>query len=345
MKKIYGDTVKVFLSNFVVLISGVVAGFVIPKIMGVNDYGMYKTYTLYIAYTGLFQIGFLDGIAVKFGGQDYDSLDKNRFSSYFKLFFMTQVIFGVIVFFVACILFSNNYKLSIYCLAVYLVIMNTTCFFQAISKITMRFNELAIRNVLQALMILIVVVIQYSVYRNINIEIKYQTYIAITLIIYGILLIWYLYTYKEIAVNKHSIFSCDHRDYLGLVKCGAPVMVANLCSTLILTLDRQFVSILFTTDVYAVYAFAYTMLSLTTTMISAVSTVIYPNLKRIETTVLTQKYTRLVSIVLILSSVAFIVFYPTVYFVNWFLPKYSGSIAIFRIILPGIVISSAIHST
>ena len=66
------------------------------------------------------------------------------------------------------------------------------------------------------------------------------------------------------------------------MKLGMPLLLANLCSTFLISLDRQFVSMLFTTEEYAVYAFAYSMLSLITVATSAVATVLYPVFKRMD---------------------------------------------------------------
>ncbi len=163
-----------------------------------------------------------------------------------------------------------------------------------------------------------------------------------TLAINIVLAVWYVITYKEISFMKSIGNSSEIKEKLQLVKNGAPVMVAYLCSTLILTLDRQFVSVLFDTKSYAIYAFAYTMLSLITTALAAVSTVIYPNLKRIDATILAQKYTDLNSVVLVIASGGLMIYFPLNWFINWFIPKYYESLIIFRIVLPGVIISSVI---
>lgn len=317
-------------------------GFILPKVMGLKDYGLYKTFTLYTSYTGLFQVGFLDGIIIKYGGYDYNRIDKNKFSSYFRVYLIIQIIFCAILIILTTIFSSLEYKKIFYFWAVYLIIMNTIAFFQTLSKITMRFGELALRNILQALMIVILVVIIYIIFKANNVEIKYQDYIIALLIIYSLLSIWYVFTYKDVVFYKSSNIFGNYTEYFNLIKKGIPVMVAYLCSTLILILDRQFVNVLFSTKIYAVYAFAYTMLSLITTMISAVSTVIYPNLKRIEAGALTRKYTDLISILLFISSAGLLVYQPLNWFINWYIPDYTGSLVIFRIVLPGVIISSVI---
>lgn len=56
------DILKVSASNVVKLLAGLLVAFVLPKIIGVADYGYYKTFTLYATYVGLFHLGICDGI-------------------------------------------------------------------------------------------------------------------------------------------------------------------------------------------------------------------------------------------------------------------------------------------
>ena len=48
LKNIFG----VILGNATAIVSGVFVGFVLPKIISVSDYGMYKIFTLYFNYLG-----------------------------------------------------------------------------------------------------------------------------------------------------------------------------------------------------------------------------------------------------------------------------------------------------
>ena len=73
------NIIKVGISNLFTILSGIIVGFVIPKIMGLEDYGYYKTFTLYVSYVGLFHLGFIDGIYLKYGGVSYDDFDKCQF--------------------------------------------------------------------------------------------------------------------------------------------------------------------------------------------------------------------------------------------------------------------------
>ena len=342
MKNNTKDLFKVFLSNAKTLLSGVLSGLVLPKIMDVNDYGFYKFFTLYASYTVLAQIGFLDGILIKYGGLNYDELDKQKFSTFLKFFILLQLTFSAIVAFVALSFISNEYKIIFLFWAIYLVIFNVTSFYQMMSQITLRLGELAFRKFLLAVLNSIIVLCFLFFYKIFDVKIDYQMCITALLIISAALMGWYIISYKDILTHQSLSFYSSASALGNLIKNGFPVMIACFCSTFVLVLDRQFVSILFDTKTYAEYAFAYSLLSLVTVALSAASTVMYPHLKRIDASMLTQKYSYLESVLLLVSSAGMLVYYPLNIFINWFIPKYAGSLAYFRVVLPGIVISSII---
>ena len=71
----------VIFSNIFILLSGVLVGFVLPKIMGVDEYGYYKLFMLYATYIVLLYFGLADGMLVKYGGQDDTQIDKFKIQS------------------------------------------------------------------------------------------------------------------------------------------------------------------------------------------------------------------------------------------------------------------------
>ena len=84
------------------------------------------------------------------------------------------------------------------------------------------------------------------------------------------------------------------------------------------------------------------MLALVTVATSAMSTVLYPTLKRTKKEMMRSNYSLLISIVSIIVFGALSVYFPLCLFINWFLPKYEESLTIFRIVFPGLALSSPI---
>lgn len=342
MNKALKDILRLFTSNIVTLVLGILSGFIIPKIMGVSDYGMYKTFTLYGAYLGLFQIGILDGLYLKYGGYDYEHLKKDEFAEYCRSFFLIQLSISVILLVALLFFVSSEYRFILMCLSINLLVVNMTSFFQVISKMTLRFKLIATRYNIYSIVLMSSISVLFLFFKIFGRTIPYQLYIGILLSLNTVLLFWFANTYKEISFKPNVRPFSNPKFYIEIIKVGMPIMVAYLCSSLILSLDRQFVNILFDIKTYAVYSFAYSMLTLVTTALSAISSVMYPNLKRMNSETLSKRYSSLVMALMIGSFGCLFVYFPLVWFVNWYLPLFTGSLGIFRIVLPGIVVSSIV---
>ncbi len=345
-KSILRDTIKITISNFIKLLSGVAVGFLLPKILGFTDYGYYKTFTLYATYVSLFRFGISEGIYLKFGGRSFTELDKEKFRFYSIFFLILEFIISLISILIWIVFFVNEYKFIFICISIYSLFINITEFFQMISQATSRFNELSIRYIIQSLLTTASIVILYFIKKNIDNTINYKIYLIIYLFIIFILSIWYVFTYRSIIFGKKAKLKDSYQDILLFIKIGIPLLIANLCSTFILNLDRQFVNIIWqvtdSDNTYSIYAFAYNMLSLVTTATAAISTVIYPTLKKTTEDTLKHNYSRLISIILAFVFAAMISYYPLVFVVNNFLPKYNDSLIYFRVIFPGLACQSAI---
>lgn len=337
------NVAMVAFSNILTILSGVLAGFVLPKIMGVTDYGYYKIFTLYYTYVGILSFGFVDGIYLLFAGKNYDSLDKNKFLLFTRFMCIFQIIITIIITGISLIFIKSYYGFIFMFIGIGLITNNITSYYQYISQITYRFKELAIRNTIKSLLTIISILILLFIYEFYDIDvITYQIYIYVFTSINIFLLIWYIYSYKDITFGKIRNKIEIKREIFHIFRVGMPLLLSNLVGTLILTIDRQFVSILFDTDTYSIYAFAYNMLNLVTTAISAISTVLYPSLKVKTEDELKDNYDKLNGIIFIIVATCMLAYFPLVLIVNWFLPEYKNSLIIFQVIFPSLLFNTSI---
>ena len=342
-KKVVKNIIIVAVSNIFTLISGILVGFLLPKIMTKADYGFYKTFTLYIGYVGLLHFGFIDGIYLLFAGIKYNELNKEKFRTYTRFLLFFQLIISLIVVLFSIPFIRNELGIIFFFIGINIVLASMTSYYQFISQITSRFKELSILNTIRAILNSIaIIILTFLYYFKILNFVSYVTYLTIYTIIVALLVIWYAYTYREILFGKASPFKEEKKTLFKFFKVGFPLLFANLVSGFILTIDRQFVSILYDIETYASYAFAYNLLSLITTVIAAISVVLYPTIKVFTDDQLKNNYNRLNSIIAIVVALCVGVYYPLKFIIEQFLPNYSDSIPIFRIILPGLIISSCI---
>jgi hypothetical protein len=84
------------------------------------------------------------------------------------------------------------------------------------------------------------------------------------------------------------------------------------------------------------------MLTLLTTTISSVATVMYPIIKTATKDELISRYGEFSAVMLCVAALGLIAFFPLTLIVNTWLSKFSGSLVIFRVILPGLILTTQI---
>lgn len=337
------NTIWVALSNGLVLISSIISGFIVPGILGVTEYGYYQTFTLYLVYTALLHFGFVDGVLLKYAGTEYAAIDKKKFNSITRFYVLTQGLASVILFIVALTLSDSRAKAIMLFIAVDTLFLNITIYYQYVSQSTMRFKELSIRRVLQACMKIFIVVLLYFLYRKeILRQITAYYYIGGICIVDCALALWYMLTYRDITFGERLDFASCMDEFKSLYRTGLMLTLAFQGAHLVFVLDRQFVVKLFDTDTYSIYAFAYSLISMITTVIGAVSIVLFPSMKQKkneETVNCFDEWIALISIVVFASMCGYFVLHDIL---RWVVPKYENSLSYVRIVFPGLAVSCSI---
>lgn len=337
------NIVKVSLSNLCIVISGVFVGFLIPKVLGVEECGYYKIFTLYATYIGIFSFGISEGVYLKYSGIEYSRLNKQKIRCFTKLIFYIQIAVLAVIILFSLFFLNGEYKYIFIALSIYLVELNMTAYYQYVAQMTLRFNDYSMRNIVKSMLTVVSVVLMVCIYYiNSKQLLSYKWYLTFVLIISTVLYVLYLRKFCDITfgnAEKGTIFTYEIKE---VIRIGMPFLIASMCSTLILNIDRQFVSIYFDTKTYGVYSFAYNMLSLVTVCTSAISTVIYPVLKKTSECKIKEIYPSLVSYMVCFIFLSLNAYFPLSIFVKWFLPQYTYSLEIFRIVFPGLAFSSVI---
>ena len=338
------DFFVVSFGNILALLSNILIGFVLPAILDIKNYGYYKTYTLYISYTGLLHFGFVDGILLLFAGQDYENLDRKKFRLYTRLFIGVELTISVIG--ILCSVFFLRGYIQLVSVLVFLNLIwsNITLYFQYISQATSRFNELAARKTINAVLSTIVVAVMVIVWKICPTSsfLSCTSYIVLSQAVSICLLGWYLFTYKDIVLGRCEYFSSEKHVIAEIFKKGFILTIAYEVSRLVLVMDRQFVSVLFDIETYAKYAFAYNILSCVTALITGISTVMFPKLKKMSIDEAMTFFPNGMALVGCIVCFAQLGYYPIKNIVFWLLPQYKQSIVYFRIIFPVLALTSCI---
>lgn len=338
-RKTVKSIVFIAFSNILKLISSILIGFVIPKILGVTDYGYYKVFILYMTYVGLFHFGFIDGIYLKYGGVSYDQLNKGKFRSYFRFLLYMELIISIVGLIFTLIFINGDKQFIFIMLFINLLAINMTTFFQFISQITSRFKEYSSRLIILSIANILIVIILFFFGLN-----DYKIYTQLIVLINFLLLLWYIYTYRDIVFGPRSRFTEEKSQIIDFFRYGVILLLANLSTTLVLTINKQIVEIFFSVEDFGIYSFAYSMLAIITVVVSAVSVVLYPTFKKVDFNKLILQYGDINRIIIFVVMLGLIGYFPLLWIIPKFLPDYINSLVIFRVALPGLLFSSSISA-
>jgi O-antigen/teichoic acid export membrane protein len=330
---------RVFTSNLFKFLSSLIIIFILPNFLGIENYGYYRLFLLYLSYLGIFHFGFIDGIYLKYGGKDLESLDQKKFRTYFYFFFILQILV-LFLLFIYGILFLSGHRFLIFIFVIFnLIPINITTYFQFISQITFRFNEYSLRIYLFSILNLIAVILILLL--NLT---NYLFIVIFSTVINYYLFSLYLITYRLFIFGDKIKISLLFNDIYNLFRIGFPLLLSNIVSIILLTLDKIFVELYFEISSFSIYSFAFSILTLINLILSSISTVLYPIFKSFDKKVLSSIYSSLSLIINFLVFFGLFIYFPVYFLLPIFLPGYIDSLPIIRIALPGLVFTSSINT-
>lgn len=337
---------QVMFGNTALLLSQVLTGFVLPKLMSVESFGNYRIFMLYGTYAGLLHFGFVDGILFKYGGKNIDDIKREEISKYFSVFIVIEAITSMVIIAISVLFFfGSKYGFIFFAIGIYSFVLNVVTFFQYFSQAIMRFGLVSSASLIQAATIsMIIISILISKLIGFSKGVNYRTYVVMYIGVYCVLLVFYTLGYKQSnQYNKISITSKYGTNGINEVfKVGLPITIAYQISNLTLNLDNQFVSMFFSARTFAKYSFAYNLISITVSVVLAVAMVLFPYLNKLGKAAALKQYINNIDYILLFAYASLISYYPVRIIIQWFLPKYQESLVYFRILSPGVAITLCI---
>ena len=71
----------IFRANVISLVFSLATSFLLPKYLSIEAYAAIKSFQLYVTYVGLLHFGFADGMYLKYGGKDKNSINASDIKS------------------------------------------------------------------------------------------------------------------------------------------------------------------------------------------------------------------------------------------------------------------------
>lgn len=322
-------------SNFILLVASIITGLLVPKILGTNNYGYYRMFVLYTTYTALLHFGYVDGILLNDGGKHYNDLNLYRYRTNSLIFIFSQLIIALLFIIASFFISEKIWSILILTIGIGTFLENITTYYRYVSQAVLRFKEFSIRNTIQAELIILVTLLLWIGHKlNISIFSNATIYIWLMLLVYLIIFIIYIVSYKDITIGPHDSFILGFHRVIRYCKLGIYLTIAYQISNLIMIIDNQIVSMFFKVSTYGEYSFSYSITGTVMAILSAVGTVLLPHLKRDNFHHIIKIYHTMISIMMLVVYLALLGYFPLCLLVHIILPEYTPALSYLKIFLP-----------
>lgn len=304
--------------------------FLVPKLVGVEQYGYWQLYLFYSSFVGFLHFGWNDGLYLRYGGKEYKDLDKGLFFSQFYMLVILQITLAII-FFVFSFLFVVDinrqfiFEMTGFCL----LIVNVKYMLLLILQSTNRIKEYAQITLIGKVLFFCIIVL----FLSIGIR-EYQLMILADLTGNLIALIYALYCCKDIVFRRISSFYFSFREALENISVGIKLMFANLASMLIIGVIRFGIERSWNISTFAKVSLTLSVSNLMMIFINAVGIVIFPILRRTDENKLSNIYITIRDFLMVILLGSLTLYYPLKVALSAWLPKYSDSLMYMSLLFP-----------
>lgn len=319
---LFSNILSMFVSSLIVLL--------IPKFIGVYQYGMWQIFTFYIGYVGVLHLGWADGLFLRRGGQQLDSFNHIEIKTESILY----VLFNVLV---ACVigvigLFSSGqFRFIFEAYSFAIVIVNFRTWITMILQATGNFKKFSINLTVQSLiyltLILLILLLRIT---------SYKSMVVAFLISQLATCISGLYQIKDaIFVEGFDFRTAIREAKLNLIS-GSKLMIANFTSLLVLGVVRLGIQLNWSVETFGRISLVLTIANLLMVFINAISLVLFPSLRR--TTQGTRSvYLGLRNVLMPVLFLLMIAYFPIRILVPIWLPQYASVSKYISILMPMMV--------
>jgi len=310
--------IKVASSNFLVMSIGIVQTFILPYILEPTEYGYWSFFGLCVGYAGFIILGFCDGFYLKYGGKRYEDIDKKLFSGYYwVLFCYLLIIFLAWCLGIRTLLSYNKRSVILIFIGIGSVFACLNSYFILLNQATARFSIYAKGNVIEKIVILIVS-LGCIVIHNVN------CYYIICAALCGKILttIYFAFYSKDIICVKPQFNKVFWSSVVDNIRIGFTLTLSGVSAMLITGFGRFVVENKLGIEELGYYSVMFSISALFTQLIYAVSTVLYPTMRRVDEVKAKFLLMNLDQLIINFGSVILILYYPARYLLEFLFPKY-----------------------
>ena len=319
-----------FTSSLVSMIISSLVILIVPKLIGIKEYGYWQLYLFYSSYVGFLHLGWNDGIYLRYGGKKYDELDKRLFFSQFYMLFISQIIIALIVILSVNILeFEQDKLFIIQMTAVCMVIMNVNYMLLFILQGTNRIKEYAQITMMDRVLYCLIII--FFLFFGVR---EYKLMVVADVFGKFICLLFAMYYCRDIVFQKISTFYLSIKETIDNINVGIKLMFSNIASMLIMGVVRFGIENTWDVTTFAKVSLTLSVSNLMMVFINAIGLIMFPLLRRTDEERLSHIYITMRDFLMVVLLGMMMLYYPIRVLLMMWLPEYTDSLMYMALLFP-----------
>ncbi|MEW4265836.1 hypothetical protein Q0N30_19310 [Priestia megaterium] len=319
-----------FFANVLSIVVSTILILIVPKFIGVEDYGYWQLYIFYSSYISYMSLGLTDGAYLRYGGHDYKSLHKPVFvSQYWFLIAFDLVVNFLIAFLYGWFSTDPNKSIVVVltCITGLLVVPRSLLTFMLQS--TGRIKEYSLIIIIERAVYFILVLIflvcgiekfSYLIYADIGGKVLSVVYAVLAC--------------KELVVGKFETIKASLKEIRLNISVGSKLLFANFASLLIMGITRFSIEKHWSIETFGKISLTLSISNMLMLFINAVSVILFPTLRRTSKDKLPTIYNMMRSMIMLPLLGLLIFYYPGKFLFSIWLPKYVESFTYMALLFP-----------
>ena len=325
-------------ANLTSFLVGVAVILLVPKVIGVEEYGYFQLFVFFIGYVGFFHFGWADGIILRYAGERWNALSRPRFSGQIHFFLFFELALWGLFALASYWMFGHGARLFVLlCTAVGAVLVLANTFLRFILQATNRIKVYAFLVFVERLVYLVaVLIVLFSGARD------FRFFVFAYLIAQSATLVGAVWFCRDLIFTRAEPLKLVLRESAECVRVGIKLMLANVASILILGIIRLGIERAWGIAVFGKISLLLSVVSILFVFVNAASLALLPALRREEhERFRTLYFPSRITLTWVLL-VSFVFAYPASRIVALWLPAYADSLVYLPLVLPVCLFESSV---
>lgn len=317
-------------SNIISIVISTIVVFILPKILGQEEYGYWQLFIFYSSFVPFLQLGWSDGVYLRYGGSEYKKINKDIFYSQFIMLFISQILISIIIICLSFLFVKDVDKNAIlYLLSFYLLLINIRYYFIYILQATNRFKEYSTVVLTDRIIYMFLIIILLLLGFN-----NYKLIIILDLIGKLLSLLYAVYCCRSIVCRSILSFKFSIRETILNISAGFKLTLSNAASMLIVGVNRFGIERNWDVATFGKVSLTLSISNFLMIFINAVGMILFPILRRTQKEKLTDIYIIMRTLLMCILLGFLIIYYPLKLIMSTWLPNYIDSIIYMTLVFP-----------